>query len=162
MRKTNARGTQRSRLRAIRTKLLARREELLKEMRGELAHSHRHGQPDPMDSMDEASRNTDQHTIFSLAQVGAGEIEQIDTALNRMKDGSYGKCVSCGGRIPVRRLRAMPFATKCINCKEKEERLGGRLTQQQRRGTWDLVSELPQDMPDERAFLEAIREESGS
>ena len=161
MRKTNARKTQRSRLRAIRSRLLARREELMKETRGELEYSRRHGEPGPMDSMDEASRNADQDTVFSLAEIGADEIEQIDTALERMKDGSYGKCVGCGCRIPVRRLQVMPFAAKCVRCKENEERLGGRLTQQ-RYGEWDRVRDLPQDMPDERAFLDALREESST
>lgn len=161
MRKTNARRARPRRLQALRSRLLARREELLREMEGELDSSRVRGNPVPMDSMEEASRNLDQETVFSLAEIGADEIGQIDVALKRMKAGSYGKCLVCGCRIPVRRLQVMPFATKCVRCKEKEERLGGRLTQQRVR-SWERVCGLPQDMPDEQAFLDALREESNS
>lgn len=42
-------------------------------------------------------------------------------ALGRMEDGTYGTCVRCGGPIAVERLRAMPAAELCIQCKEWEE-----------------------------------------
>jgi len=46
----------------------------------------------------------------------------IDAALQRIEDGTYGKCVNCGAQIPEERLEAMPWATLCIECKRKEER----------------------------------------
>lgn len=46
----------------------------------------------------------------------------IDSALQRIEDGTYGKCVNCGAPIPEERLEAMPWATLCIDCKRKEER----------------------------------------
>jgi RNA polymerase-binding protein DksA len=46
----------------------------------------------------------------------------IDAALQRIEDGTYGKCVNCGAPIPGERLEAMPWATLCIDCKRKEER----------------------------------------
>jgi len=46
----------------------------------------------------------------------------IDAALQRIEDGTYGKCVNCGAAIPEERLEAMPWATLCIDCKRKEER----------------------------------------
>lgn len=46
----------------------------------------------------------------------------IDAALERIEDGTYGKCVNCGAQIPEERLEAMPWATLCIECKRKEER----------------------------------------
>ena len=46
----------------------------------------------------------------------------IDAALQRIEDGTYGKCVNCGAPIPEERLEAMPWATLCIDCKRKEER----------------------------------------
>ncbi|HEU6445342.1 MAG TPA: TraR/DksA C4-type zinc finger protein [Gaiellaceae bacterium] len=49
-------------------------------------------------------------------------LEAIDAALGRIEDGTYGKCVNCGGAIPTERLEAMPWATLCIDCKRKEER----------------------------------------
>ena len=49
-------------------------------------------------------------------------LAEIDAALRRIEDGTYGKCVNCGAPIPEERLEAMPWATLCIDCKRKEER----------------------------------------
>lgn len=49
-----------------------------------------------------------------------GVLEQkakdVDSALSRIADGSYGTCASCGGDIAEERLKANPAAAKCINC----------------------------------------------
>jgi DnaK suppressor protein len=44
------------------------------------------------------------------------ELRDIDTALQRFEDGSYGICVRCGRDIAVARLRANPSAPRCIEC----------------------------------------------
>lgn len=49
------------------------------------------------------------------------EIREIDAALDRVRDGSYGVCEGCGGRIPGERLEAIPYATLCLACKKAEE-----------------------------------------
>lgn len=52
----------------------------------------------------------------------ARRIKSIENALKRIKNGRYGYCVSCGRKIPEGRLRALPSAVLCIECKEKQER----------------------------------------
>jgi YteA family regulatory protein len=49
------------------------------------------------------------------------QITEIDEALFRMTEGSYGICEDCGQPIPVARLEAAPSATTCISCKERRE-----------------------------------------
>jgi RNA polymerase-binding protein DksA len=49
-------------------------------------------------------------------------IEEIDAALERMKKGTYGLCTPVGRRISVERLRAIPWATLCVDCKARGER----------------------------------------
>ncbi|HSU03050.1 MAG TPA: TraR/DksA C4-type zinc finger protein, partial [Nocardioides sp.] len=49
-------------------------------------------------------------------------IEQIDRALAHIDDGSYGVCDSCGNPIGKNRLMAVPHATLCMSCKQREER----------------------------------------
>ena len=44
------------------------------------------------------------------------EARQIQSALGRIEDGSYGECISCGAEISKKRLAALPYATQCINC----------------------------------------------
>ena len=49
-------------------------------------------------------------------------LASIDAALLRIDDGSYGVCERCGSPISPDRLAALPYATKCIECKRLEER----------------------------------------
>lgn len=49
-------------------------------------------------------------------------IEQMDRALGHIEDGSYGVCDSCGNPIGKNRLMAVPHATLCMSCKQREER----------------------------------------
>lgn len=45
-------------------------------------------------------------------------VREIDEALGRIKDGSYGECADCGEEIAVKRLNAVPWAARCIGCQE--------------------------------------------
>jgi DnaK suppressor protein len=56
----------------------------------------------------------------------------IETALRRLDDGSYGKCVACGKPIAEERLQAIPWATLCIDDKRAQER-GGAYRPESRR-----------------------------
>ena len=50
------------------------------------------------------------------------KLAQIDRALARIDDGTYGVCESCGNAIGKMRLMAFPRATLCMTCKQREER----------------------------------------
>jgi RNA polymerase-binding protein DksA len=52
------------------------------------------------------------------------EITEIHSALQRILDGTYGKCLACRRAIPVVRLRALPTAAFCIDCARDEEAAG--------------------------------------
>ena len=43
-------------------------------------------------------------------------VEEVDAALQRLNDGTYGRCERCGEPINVQRLRAIPWARTCIRC----------------------------------------------
>jgi DnaK suppressor protein len=58
---------------------------------------------------------------FSLIQMKAETLNRIDTALRRIKEGTYGGCFECGGEIAEARLRAVPFAVRCKDCEEAHE-----------------------------------------
>jgi DnaK suppressor protein len=49
------------------------------------------------------------------------ELRQIDEALRRLHDGSYGVCRECGADIDDGRLEVLPFAVDCVECKRKRE-----------------------------------------
>ena len=50
------------------------------------------------------------------------KLAQIERALGRIDDGTYGACESCGNPIGKLRLMAFPRATLCMTCKQREER----------------------------------------
>jgi DnaK suppressor protein len=49
-------------------------------------------------------------------------LQEIETALRRIEDGTYGMCVACGRPIDEERLLAVPYATLCIADKREQER----------------------------------------
>jgi RNA polymerase-binding transcription factor DksA len=55
-----------------------------------------------------------------------GELGEVEAALSRLADGSYGTCSDCGAAIGWPRLNAQPTAERCIACQEKFEARSGR------------------------------------
>jgi RNA polymerase-binding transcription factor DksA len=64
------------------------------------------------DGVPPSSYNRDEALNIMLS----GRLAEIDGALERIADGTYGVCGSCSGTIPPRRLEALPFATLCVQC----------------------------------------------
>jgi RNA polymerase-binding transcription factor DksA len=54
---------------------------------------------------------------LALSAQARSAIEEIDLAIAKIHDGTYGQCVSCGARIPKERLKALPYAVLCVRCK---------------------------------------------
>jgi DnaK suppressor protein len=51
----------------------------------------------------------------------AETLHRINEALERLEEGTYGRCFECGEEIEPRRLRALPFAVRCKDCEEARE-----------------------------------------
>ncbi len=71
---------------------------------------------------DLASATFDRELDLGLEEDVGEILAAIDAALQRIDDGTYGVCSRCGAGIGAERLRAMPYATLCIDCKRREER----------------------------------------
>lgn len=54
---------------------------------------------------------------LTLSAQARAAIEEIDLAVTKIYDGTYGQCVSCGKSIPKERLRALPHTALCVQCK---------------------------------------------
>ena len=106
----------------LRDRLKERRHHLLKEVKLRLGEFRNSGGSRLTDTADIASNTIDDEIVMTIAQGEAREIEQIDSALMKIKNGKYGVCESCGKRINKQRLMAIPFVSLCIKCKETEER----------------------------------------
>jgi YteA family regulatory protein len=69
---------------------------------------------------DLGSEMFDKERRFALLNNEESILEQIDTALARVEDGSYGTCELCGDSISRQRLDFLPYVTTCIDCEEKK------------------------------------------
>jgi RNA polymerase-binding protein DksA len=71
---------------------------------------------------DVATATFDRELDSTLEENEERLIGAIDGALQRIDDGSYGACTSCGQPIGAERLEALPWTARCIDCKRREER----------------------------------------
>lgn len=74
---------------------------------------------------DQGSDEAMREAAFLVGQASGEVLEEIDEALERLKNGGYGLCENCGGDIPMSRLQAIPYARFCLKCKQELERSGG-------------------------------------
>ncbi|WP_203928581.1 TraR/DksA family transcriptional regulator [Virgisporangium ochraceum] len=74
------------------------------------------------DQADTGTKTFEREQEISLANNILERINQVERALERLDEGSYGWCERCGNAIPVERLAAFPSATLCVSCKQLEER----------------------------------------
>jgi DnaK suppressor protein len=74
------------------------------------------------DQADVGSTTLERDHEMSLANNARDMLDQIERALAKIEDGTYGVCESCGNAIGKGRLQAFPRATLCVSCKEREER----------------------------------------
>jgi DnaK suppressor protein len=115
---------------ADRAKFLAKMREQLLEMKAKLLaeidstlRAEREGNKDEgMDTYDLASEERDREINFILSDRERVKLKQIDDALERMDEDTYGVCESCGLEIAEERLEAMPFSRLCRDCQQDEER----------------------------------------
>ena len=75
----------------------------------------------PIHMADIGSDNFEQEFTLSLMESGEGTLDRIETALERMEDGTYGQCEECGVKIPKTRLNAIPYTTMCVKCASQNE-----------------------------------------
>ena len=70
---------------------------------------------------DQGSDEAQYEATIKVANSEGRYLYDIEEALARIEDGSYGKCIECEGNIGTVRLKRLPYTRMCIECKEKEE-----------------------------------------
>ncbi len=86
----------------------------IKESTGDLSSYSYHMADQGTDAME-------REMTFMLSSKSGRFLYHIDEALRRIDRGDYGKCVTCGKQIGIDRLKAVPHARLCIDCKSAEE-----------------------------------------
>jgi DnaK suppressor protein len=117
----------------IRKEILKEREQLLEQITsitGESAKSQKDAAGDLSGyTLHMADMATDMYNREFSLELAEGERERLynlEEALKRIEEGSYGRCDSCNGAISKPRLKALPQAKCCIKCQEKQEKSGSR------------------------------------
>jgi DnaK suppressor protein len=119
-------------LKARRDALRGRLGDAMRDLRGSLA---RQGG----DIGELACESGSEELSSNLAELEARELNQIEAALSRLRQGTYGACESCGKKIPLARLNALPFSITCVQCQRAMEIGGSWAGQNTSRTDWDRV-----------------------
>jgi len=105
----------------IKGMLLRQRESILAEA-GVIIGNTLNPTSDPFpDWTDQASIETNQNFVLRLREREQQLLKKIDDALERVNEDTFGICEVCGGQISLKRLKARPVTTLCIECKTEQE-----------------------------------------
>ena len=109
-------------MKSIKDMLLKMREELVQGIARKTKATAVSGVSDIGDILDSVSEERTRELDLILTDREKQKLKQIDDALDRIEEGSYGLCEECGIKIPRARLKVVPFAKYCVECKEVIER----------------------------------------
>jgi RNA polymerase-binding transcription factor len=102
-------------------KLAARREELLRTI-ARTQQEGREADEDPtVDLADKAANSYTKEFLFGQTHNERSLLQLVDDALARIRDNSFGDCISCHQELQQKRLEAVPWTRYCITCQEKKE-----------------------------------------
>jgi DnaK suppressor protein len=73
------------------------------------------------DIADRAASSYNKEFLFSQSNNDRQLLQMVENALARIREGSFGECISCGKEINAKRLEAVPWTRHCIECQEKLE-----------------------------------------
>ena len=138
--------------------LLGRRGELRKRLGIELADLSRGKSSQSGDAADAAFDASGEEMASQLAELEAKELAQVERALKRLKQGTYGHCESCNSKILIARLNALPYSTLCIKCQREHESDSGWMAG---RGDedWTRISDHDHSMDDRQVKMADLESE---
>lgn len=108
-------------LEGIKVYLLERQEKLIAGLNREKGMQSELSEQRAADEVDIADKQSEQDMSFEIASAKNQELKDIRIALDKIENGTYGKCEICGCDIPPTRLKVLPSATTCRNCRGQEE-----------------------------------------
>ena len=98
--------------------------ETIKEGIGNASNKQGGVTPDSIFSVHMADAGTDSHEqekSFMLMNRESDYFKNLEVALERIEEGTFGVCKLCDSLIPEERMMEVPNATKCVQCKEKQK-----------------------------------------
>ena len=102
--------------------LLTRKEQIEKNLRGTFTEMSAMRALDLSDEGDYASVAVETDIDATIMEQQRKELNEIELALDKIRDGSYGICEMCEDEISIERLKVKNFARYCISCREITEK----------------------------------------
>jgi DnaK suppressor protein len=109
-------------MKQIRDMLLKMRSDLAQDITRRSKVTTEPGAQDIGDILDLVSEERTRELDIILTDREKRKLHQIDDALEKVEEDTYGECEECGIKIPKARLKVLPFAKYCVECQEKNER----------------------------------------
>ena len=109
------------RLEYYKKKLVARRDELLRDI-ARTQRAGREADEDPtVDLADKAANSYTKEFLFGQTHQDRSLLNLVEEALVRIRQSSFGECISCHEELQQKRLEAVPWTRYCVTCQEKME-----------------------------------------
>jgi len=112
-------------LRETQRLLIGRRDALRRALAGDISLLHNQRDQAAGDEIDAAIATEQAELRSQMASFESRELAQIESALDKIRGGRYGQCETCERSIAPTRLKALPYATECIECARRDERRQG-------------------------------------
>ncbi|MGI9101149.1 MAG: TraR/DksA family transcriptional regulator [Terriglobales bacterium] len=101
-------------------------EERQQQLKRNVSRTEQDGRTSDLDSAqdiaDRAASSYNKEFLFHQSNSERQLLQMVEGALSRIREGSFGQCISCGKDINPKRLEAVPWTRHCIECQERLER----------------------------------------
>jgi DnaK suppressor protein len=113
---------EKKKLEAFKKRLETRQQELRRTVNRNQVDGRLADEDTAQDIADRAASSYNKEFLFSQSNNDRQLLQMVDGALARIREGSFGECISCGKEINAKRLEAVPWTRHCIECQEKLEK----------------------------------------
>jgi DnaK suppressor protein len=110
------------RLEQFKKRLEDRQVELRKMVSNRQQDGRNLGEDVAQDIADRAATSYNKEFLFTQSTNERQMLGMVDSALARIREGTYGECINCGNEINAKRLEAVPWTRYCIECQDKLEK----------------------------------------
>jgi DnaK suppressor protein len=108
-------------IKAFKEKLVQKKAEILEVFQKNKTYGKEADEEGAQDIADKASNSYTKEFLFSLSNSERDLVQLVDRALARIEDKSFGLCIVCEDEMNMKRLEAVPWASHCLSCQEKQE-----------------------------------------
>ena len=112
---------EKKKLEAFKKRLETRQQELRRMVSRTEQDGRRVDEDSAQDIADRAASSYNKEFLFHQSNNDRQLLQMVESALSRIREGSFGECISCGKEINPKRLEAVPWTRHCIECQEKLE-----------------------------------------